>query len=159
MTSAVLQREAWIPYNDTFHHSRMVLTYPKTVVFTMQLLSKVQSLPVYKKFPAAERFDATLFQNVDWQDVIIVFDQEHRVVMAPEPVLQLIRLERRLSHHKAKRIIFGPFKPQIPYLWVWITCMLVYWFGTLFFSSQSPYKGNLVVLSSKAPTASHNNRT
>lgn len=157
--STVLHRDSWIPYNDTFYHSRLVLTYPKNVIFTMQLLSKVQSLPVYNQFPSAERFDASLFQNVDWQQVIIVFDQEHRVVLAPEPVLKLIQLDRRLNYKEASHVLFGPFQPMIPFQWMWITSLLICWVLMIFFSSQVPRKGYQVVLPSKAPTVSNNHHT
>lgn len=155
--STLLHQEAWIPYNDTFFQSRMVLAYPKNVIFTMQLLSKVQSHPVYQQFPYAERFDASLFQKVDWPRAMIVFDQDHRVVMAPEPILQLIQLDRRLHYKQASRAIFGPFQPLRIYPWIWITGLVLLWMA--FFSNQLRYKVYQLVLPSKVSTNSNTRHT
>lgn len=155
----VLHQDAWTPYNDTFYQSRMVLTYPKNVIFTVQLLSKVQSHPVYQHFPHAERFDATSLQTVDWPQAMIVFDQDHRVVMAPEPVLQLIQLDRRLHYKQASRMIFGPFQPLMISPWVWITGVLMYWLWMVFFSTQLRYRAHQLVLPSKVSTVSNTHHT
>ncbi|GFW97225.1 uncharacterized protein TNCV_4784391 [Trichonephila clavipes] len=127
----ILYSDPWIPYNDTFFHSRLVLSYPKNMIFTAQLLSHVMSLPVYQKYPYAEPFQVQSLQNVDWEQTLIVFNHDSQVVLAPEPVLQLIQLDRRLEFQKAKEIIFGPFR-LFPFQlfqsqWVWILGLLVSW--------------------------------
>ncbi|GFW05470.1 uncharacterized protein TNCV_2584501 [Trichonephila clavipes] len=106
----ILYSDPWIPYNDTFFHSRLVLAYPKNMIFTAQLLSHVMSLPVYQKYPYAERFQVQSLQNVDWEQTLIVLNHDSQVVLSPEPVLELIQLDRRLEFQKAKGIIFGTFR-------------------------------------------------
>ncbi|GFT38395.1 uncharacterized protein TNCV_3064461 [Trichonephila clavipes] len=101
------------------------------MIFTAQLLSHVMSLPVYQKYPYAEPFQVQSLQNVDWEQTLIVFNHDSQVVLAPEPVLALIQLDRRLEFQKAKEIIFGPFR-LFPFQlfqsqWVWILGLLVSW--------------------------------
>lgn len=107
---AILYTNPWITYNDTMFHSRVVLNYPKNMIFTAQLLSHVLSLPVYKHYPYAERFEAHSLNDVEWQHSLIILDHASRVVLAPDPVLELIQLERRLQYQQAVKNIFHPFK-------------------------------------------------
>ncbi|GFS67168.1 uncharacterized protein TNCV_713161 [Trichonephila clavipes] len=102
------------------------------MIFTAQLLSHVMSLPVYQKYPYAEPFQVQSLQNVDWEQTLIVLNHDSQAVLAPEPVLQLIQLDRRLEFQKAKEIMFGPFRLSFPFQlfqsqWVWILGLLVSW--------------------------------
>lgn len=142
--NAILHQTPWIPYNDTFYHSRMILTFPKNVIFTAQLLSHVQSLPVYKQYPHAERFEAKWLQNVDWKQSMIVFDDNSHVVMAPEPVMDLIQLDRRLQYKEAADGIFGSFRPMfLKKQWLWILGLVLGWILVNVFSTvakRTPYR-------------------
>lgn len=107
---SVLYDSPWIDYNDTLLRSRLVLTWPKNMIFTAQLLDCVSSLDVYNNYPYAERMDATTLQNVDWENSLIVIDSESQIVLAPEPVRRLVQLDGRLRFTKAANQIFGPFR-------------------------------------------------
>ncbi|GFT14690.1 uncharacterized protein NPIL_137071 [Nephila pilipes] len=125
----ILYTAPWVPYNDSLFHSRLVLSYPKNMIFTAQLLSHVLSLPVYQNYPFAERFPIQSLQNVNWEQTLIVLNPDSQVVMAPEPVLALIQLDRRLQFQEAQQIIFGPFR-LLPFgwfhsQWIWIISLLV----------------------------------
>lgn len=150
---AVLHQNPWIPYNDTFFHSRMVLTYPQNMIFATQLLHDVQSLDVYKQFPSAERFNPQRFQDVDWQNSMIVFDDASRVVLAPEPVVELIQMDRRLHYREAFQTVFGPFRilpiALFRFQWFWIWSLILGWIITRFSLNvvkRMPYR---LVLTSK----------
>lgn len=65
---------------------------------------------VYKKYPQAETIDCSEFQRIDWNDAIIVFDNELHLMLAPDPVHQLVRLDRRLQYERAADAIFGSFR-------------------------------------------------
>lgn len=151
---AILHTSPWIPYNDTFYHSRMILTYPKNVIFTAQLLSHVQSLPIYDRFPNAERFNANLLQDVNWQEAMIVFDHDSRVVIAPDPVMELIQLDRRLQHREAAEAIFSPFQILPVELfrtqWFWILGLVLGWILVSILSNVVKHKPYRLVLSNKA---------
>lgn len=153
----ILYKNSWVTYNDTMFHSRIVLAYPKNMMFSAQFLSHVLTLPVYQKYPYAERFDARLLQNVDWQRSLIVLDHASRVVLAPEPVLQLIQLERRLQYQQAAKTIFSPFQ-FIPftifqYQWLWIFGILISMLAVIGFLSLKQRKPHRLVLTSKASKA------
>lgn len=121
----VLHEFPWIEYNDTLNRSRLVLLWPRNAIFTSQLLSQVCSLDVYDRHPHAERFNARALQGVDWEKTIIVIDSQSRLVLAPEPVRDLVQLDRRLRYTEAADRIFGPFR-VLPLLqvfslqWIWI---------------------------------------
>lgn len=152
----ILYSEPWIPYNDTLFHSRLVLTYPKNLIFTAQLLSRVQSLPVYKDYPDAEKFSIQSLQTVDWKKSIIVLNRDSQVTMAPEPVLKLIQLDRRLHYQEAAKTIFGPFQ-ILPFQWFhsqWIVCLVLGWIFMVVLSTlvqRMPYQ---LVVSSKLSSQS-----
>lgn len=136
---AVLRQEPWVPYHDTFFHSRLVLTYPKNQIFTTQLVNHMASLPVYHAYPSAHVFDVARLQGVDWEHETIALDHDLRVVKAPEPVLELIRLDRRLRYTEAADTIFGPFR-WLPVTWfqsqwVWILLLVTSWLAATFWSS------------------------
>lgn len=151
MTSldAVLHTSPWVPYNDTLFQSRFVLTYPKNVIFTAQLLSHVQSSDVYDRYPYAETFDVTLFQHVDWQQSLIVIDRHSNVILAPEAVNQLIRLDRRLRYETAAQHIFDPFRflPFQLFRFQWLGIALMLLLGCAWLSVNGNMKRRLVVSS------------
>lgn len=149
MTSleTILHHDSWVPYNDSFFHSRLVLAYPKNKIFTVQLLTRVTSSDVYKKYPSAELFDLNLLKDVDWDQGVIVLDHDLRVVMAPDPVLKLIQLDRRLHYAEAARSIFGPFRISPVELfrsqWIWLAVIIIGWCVTTFWLDairRRPYR-------------------
>lgn len=156
--NSILYTDSWIPYNDTLFHSRLVLNYPKNLIFTTQLLSRVQSLSVYQDYPDAERFAIQSLQSIDWEKSLIVFNRDSHVVMAPEPVLKLIQLDRRLNYREAADTIFGPFQ-ILPFQWfhsqwIWMVCLLLGWIILTFLSTlvqRMPYQ---LVVSSKVSNRS-----
>lgn len=164
MTSlyTVLHQSPWITYNDTLFHSRYVLTYPKNIIFTAQLLSNVHSLPVYQTFPSAERFSMTKLQNVDWDNSMIVFDSQSRVVIAPEPVQELIQLDRRLHYKEAFQTIFKPFHllptKWFRFQWWWITSLVLGWLLMTVWSHVEKRKPHQLVLSNKFSKPPNHNR-
>lgn len=106
----ILFRSPWIPYNDKFLQSRITLTYPENAIFTAQLLKHVMESDVYKNYPQAETMDCSEFDRIDWTDAIIVFDNELNLILAPDPVHRLVRLDRRLQYERAAEAIFGSFR-------------------------------------------------
>lgn len=106
----VLFQSPWIPYNDKFLKSRITLTYPENVIFTAQFLKHVMESDVYKRYPLAEKMDFSIFQEIDWNNALIVFNSELQLILAPDPVHRLIRLDRRLQYKKAVNVIFGSFR-------------------------------------------------
>lgn len=152
----ILFKDPWINYNNNFIRSRLVLQYPQNVIFTVQLLHRVTNSNVYKTFPYADQMDVTLFKNVNWEQAFIIFNHDLQVVVAPEPVLRLISLDRRL--HSQASSIFGPFR------WSWIELFRYQWLGILFIvifhlvcrwiSALYTKKLVLIALSKKKPTVS-----
>lgn len=147
----VLYSAPWIPYNDTLLRSRLVLEYPKNLVFTAQLLSRVQSSDVYDRHPEAETFDPSLLQNVDWRQSLIVVDPHSHLLLAPEPVRRLVLLDRRLHYRDAAEAIFSPFRFLAPmhsfrYQWLCIAILVVASFAWLRVTGRNPYS---LVLSSR----------
>lgn len=106
----ILFQSPWISYNDKFLQSRITLTYPENVIFTAQLLKHVMESEVYKNYPQAETMDCSEFQRVDWENAIVVFDNELHLILAPDPVHKLVRLDRRLQYERAADAIFGSFR-------------------------------------------------
>lgn len=153
-----LYTDPWIPYNDTLFHSRLVLTYPKNLIFTTQLLSRVQSLPVYKDYPDAEQFSIQSLQTIDWKNSLIVLNRDSHVVMAPEPVLKLIQLDRRLNYQEAANTIFGPFQiwpfQWFHSQWIWLVCLVLGWIFMTVLSILIQRKPYQLVVSSKLSTRS-----
>lgn len=149
----VLYQDPWVPYNDSFIQSQIILTYPKNQIFATQLLTKVSSLPVYQQYPMAEQFDVSLFDTVEWERDFIVLDRELHVVMAPLPVLQLIQLDRRLQYQTASQVIFGPFRfwplELFHSQWFWIIGLIVSWILYLFWSCVKRQQLGHLVLPSK----------
>lgn len=148
----ILFKDPWVNYNNNFIRSRLVLHYPQNVVFTVQLLNHVTKSNVYKKYPYADQMDVTTFQNVNWKNTFIVFNHDLQVIQAPEPVLRLISLDRRLHFQKAPSIIFGPFRwsyiELFRYQWLGIVvivmCHLLWWMLTR-------YSKNFVLVSRRKP--------
>lgn len=136
----------WISYHDQFVRDKIILTYPKNLIFTMQLLIEHLNYTVehiYSQFPHAEKFNVTSLNNVSWEKDIIVFDNDNNLLIAPEPVKQLVNLDKRLKYQEARDEIFGPFR-FIPFIEVYkfryvvimflIVCLLVsrHWLCRLF---------------------------
>lgn len=107
---SVLYENPWINYNDTLLQSRLILTWPKNVIFAAQLFDQISSLDVYKLFPFAERMDIDLFQKVNWNQSVIVIDADSQIVHAPEPVRYLVQLDHRLRFAESFDKVFGPFR-------------------------------------------------
>lgn len=155
MTSleTILMKEPWVPYNDSFLHSRLVLTYPKNQIFVTQLLHRIMSLPVYKAYPSAQLFDIDELNKISFQDEIITLDRDFHVVIAPEPVLELIQLDRRLHYKEAQKTIFGPFRwlpfEWFRYQWLWIFLLIIGHVVTTFLLNAIRHKPRWIAVPSK----------
>lgn len=149
----VLFHSPWIPYNNKFIQSRITLTYPENIIFTAQFLKHVISLDVYKKYPYAEKMTLSDFAKVDWNKAIIVIDKNLQLIFAPDPVHQLVRLDRRLNYQEAFATIFGPFR-FFPFLEVfqyqWLGIVLIFFFYGLSWLIAKRYKSHSVALSNKS---------
>lgn len=115
MEKVVLHREPWIYYFDEFSRDKNVLSYPKNLIFTAQFLTehlKYASEHIYPKhlFPFAEKFNLFPLNEIDWKTNIIVFDKHSNILLAPEPVKDLVNLDRRLRYAEARDAIFGGFR-------------------------------------------------
>lgn len=153
----ILFQFPWISYNDNFLKSRIILTYPKNVIFTAQFLKHVMESDVYKKYPHAEKMDVTTFQDVDWINTVVIFNNNLDLILAPDPVHRLVRLSRRLQYKDAVTAIFGPFR-LFPVLELFrfqvlgILLIIFYYGITKFYAIR--YKVHSLVLSSKTLTDS-----
>lgn len=129
----ILHIDPWIEYKNTFVRSKIVLQYPKNLIFTLQLLKRHANNPIFDRYPLAERFDTGALLLVDWHRTIIAFDTDDNVSVAPDAVKALINLERRLRPEEAARAIFDPFRffpvHVFRYCWiVWIvTAIALVW--------------------------------
>lgn len=149
----ILFQSPWIPYNNQFIRSRITLTYPENVIFTAQLLKYVMNSDIYKKFPYAEKINPSVFETVNWTKAIIVFDSDLQLKVAPDPVFQLVQLDRRLKYKDAAATIFGPFR-FFPYFELfqlqWLGILLILIFFSLIWLIARRYKVQSLALSSKA---------
>lgn len=113
---ALLYNHPWITYNNHFYKGRILLEYPKNIIFVAQFLKTHldhhhhSTTGVYRKYPFAERFDVASFNRIDWQESVLVFDRDARLLVAPEPVQKLVNLDKRLRYKEAEDYIFGGFK-------------------------------------------------
>ena len=153
----ILFQSPWIPYNDRFLQSRITLTYPENVIFAAQFLKHVMESDVYKKYPHAEKFDVSAFQRVDWKNAIIVFDNELHLILAPDPIHQLVRLDRRLQYKQAVSEIFGsfrflPFLESFRYLGIGVFIILIFYGLRWLYGLR--YKTGLLILSKKTVISS-----
>ncbi len=121
----VLFQDPWIIYNNTFIQSRLMLLYPENVIFTTQLLNRVTQSDIYQSYPFAEKFKASTLEDVDWEKTVIAFNHDLQLTFAPDPVQQLIRLDRRLNYRDAEKMIFGPFR------WSLVEVFRYQWLGIL----------------------------
>lgn len=148
----VLFHSPWIPYNNKFIRSRITLTYPENVIFAAQLLKHVAGLDVYKKYPYAEKVKVSEFAQVDWHKAIIVIDNNLQLIFAPDPVHQLVRLDRKLNYKEAAATIFGPFRffsAFEVFQYQWLGVALIFLFYGLSWLVAKRYKDRSVVLSNK----------
>lgn len=106
----VLFHSPWITYNKTFFHSRITLMHPENLIFTVQLLQDVLKKDVYKEHPYAEKIPFDKLNLIDWEKAIIVIDHNLHLLLAPDAVHELVRLDRRLRYKEAASAIFGPFQ-------------------------------------------------
>lgn len=148
----ILIHSPWIPYNTKLIQSRLTLTYPENVILTAQLVKHISQLDVYKKYPYAENIRLIDLDTVDWTQTLIVLDRDLQLLFAPDPVYQLVRLDRRLHYREAMATIFNPFRFltvfevfQYPWLGV-LLIFLVYAVNRLI---AARYTGYSLALSSK----------
>lgn len=106
----VLFRSPWIPYNTKFIQSRIVLTYPENAIFTAQYAQHLAQLDVYRAYPYAEKMDLRALDRIDWTKALIVFNRDLQLLFAPEPVQELVRLDRRLHYREAEAAVLEPFR-------------------------------------------------
>lgn len=157
--SHILFDSPWIPYNTKFIQSRITLTYPENVIFTAQMIKHVTQLDIYKDYPYAENIRDIEFDAVDWTQTLIVFDRDLQLLFAPDPVYQLVRLDRRLQYREARTTIFGPFR-FLPVLEVfryqWLGVFLIFFFYAASWLIAIRYKGYSLALSNKPSKPSPN---
>lgn len=153
----VLLQSPWISYNDKFFKSRITLTYPENVIFVAQFLKHVSESEVYKKYPYAEKMEPAAFQKVDWKNAIIVFDNDLQLILAPDPVHQLVRLNRRLQYKDAATNIFGflrvsPFMESFRFQG-WVIFLVLFFYGVAWIHAAR-YRVRSLVLPNKISTES-----
>lgn len=147
---------SWIPYNNHFSQSRIILTYPENVIFTAQFMKHVSSLDVYNRYPYAEKINVSHFAPIRWEKTIIAFDRDLQLIFAPDPVQQLIRLERRLQYKEAADKLFGPFRffPSFEvFNYQWLGILWILFFCSMNWLFAKRYKGYSLALSSNALTS------
>ena len=152
----ILFDSSWIPYNNHFSQSRIILAYPENVVFTAQFIKHVSSLDVYKHYPYAEKINLSDFKLIPWKETIIAFDRDLQLIFAPDPVRQLIRLERRLQYKEATGKLFTPFR-FFPFFEVfryqWLGVLWILFFYSMNWLIAKRYKGYSLALSSNSSTS------
>lgn len=106
----------WLDYSDNFYLNYNIIDYPKNIYFTANVVSEYlkKNNTLFKKYPYAQKFDISTLNNIDWKNTIITFDKHFKIIKAPEPLKQLINLNKRLDYEKADDEIFGAFK--IPFI-------------------------------------------
>lgn len=149
----VLFSTPWITYNNKFIQSRITLTYPENVIFTAQFVKHVSALNVYNEYPYAERLNVWTLGQLDWTKTLIVFNRDLQLLFAPEPVHELIQLDRRLHYREAFAAIFEPFRffPSLElhrYQWVGF-CLILFLNFFWHWSTSTRYKEYSLVLSNK----------
>lgn len=113
---SILYKEPWMDFLDNYYLSYNVIDYPKNIYFTANLLFEYleKNNNLYQKYPYAEKFDVSTLNNIDWKSAIITFDKHFKLIVAPEPLKQLVNLNKRLNYKKAKKELFGGF--EIPFI-------------------------------------------
>lgn len=123
MEKLILIEKPWINYLQTarqhLHDDTCILFYPENVIFTAQYLihhlEYVQK-NVYNRYPDAEKFNLDVLNGIEWEKVVFVFDtSSYTLISAPDPIQNLINLDRRLRYQEARDYIFGGFR-WIPFL-------------------------------------------
>lgn len=112
----ILYKNYWMDYYDNFHLEFNIIDYPKNIYFTANVLSEYlkNNADIYRKYPYAEKFNISTLNNIDWQNSVITFDKHGKIILAPEPVKQLINLNKRINYQTAEKEIFGGF--TIPFI-------------------------------------------
>lgn len=155
----ILIHSPWIPYNTKFIQSRITLTYPENVIFTAQLVKHVSQLDVYNVYPYAEKINLSDLEHVEWTKTLIVFDRNLQLLFAPDPVNELVRLDRRLHYREAMATIFNPFR-FLPFLEVfryqWLGVFLIFFFYTANRLIGARYTNYSLALSNKTLKSSTN---
>lgn len=149
----VLFHSPWVPYNNKFIQSRLVLTYPENVIFTAQFIKHLSNLSVYTEYPYAERMHLWDLDQIDWSKTLIVFDRDLQLLFAPEQIEQLVRLDRRLHHREAAAAILEPFQflPSLAlfqYQWLGLLLIFVLHYSTSWLTATR-YKAYSLALSNK----------
>lgn len=142
MEKKVLHDKPWIDYFGAAHHPNdetKILFYPENVIFTAQYL--VQHLDfvqkyVYDRYPDAEKFNLDVLNGIEWEKIGLVLDPtSYTLVTPPDPIQNLINLDRRLRYHDARDHIFGGFR-WMPFLEIfrlrWILLFYVFWWIFLY---------------------------
>ena len=112
----ILTTDAWVPYIKHFERENILLKYPESLVFTVQLInSRLEKFTkdVYPKFPLAEKFPVDTMNSINWDEEIYLFDTNFRMLRGPEPVVRMENLFARLASSKAQKNIFSMNPPVI----------------------------------------------
>lgn len=141
MEKVVLVDKPWIQYLETARQhpdDTWILFYPENVIFTAQYLIHhldfVQN-HVYNRYPDAEKFNLEVLNDIEWKKVVFVFDgSSYTLISAPDPIQNLINLDRRLRYEEARDRIFGGFR-LFPFLeffslrWFLLLCVFSWIFS------------------------------
>lgn len=126
-------KQPWINYFDSFFQSSLILEYPKNMIFTAQILTHHLKNNIYDTFPYAEKFDLSSLNTIDWKNTVVTISKD--LVIAPEPLKQLINLEKRLNYEKAKDFLFHSF--QLPIInSFYIVVLVIFAFSFLYLFRQ-----------------------
>lgn len=117
MEKFVLLDKPWIHYLETARQHQdgtWILLYPETVIFTAQYLVNHLNFVqkhVYNQYPEAEKFNLDVLNDIEWKKAAFVFDaSSYTLISAPDPIQNLINLDRRLRYKDARDYIFGGFR-------------------------------------------------
>lgn len=123
-----LCKQPWVPYLDNFFQSYLVLKYPKNIIFTAQVLAHFLkgAQKIYDTYPHAQKFDVSSLDSVDWKNTVVTIDKHSEFLVAPEPLQELVNLDKRLNYKKAERILFPSFSFIYRYGFVVLVMLVAY---------------------------------
>jgi len=123
-----LHKSPWVSYMDNFYQDYLILEYPKNIIFTAQILKSFleNAKKIYDKYPYAEKFDISTLDSIDWNKTVISINKYSEFIVAPEPLKQLINLNKRLNFKKAREYLFPSFSFITNYSFVVIFIFLAF---------------------------------
>lgn len=122
----ILFKEPWMDFLDNYYLNYNVIEYPKNIYFTANVLFEYleKNSNLYQKYPYAEKFDISTLNTIDWKSAVITMDKHGKLIIAPEPLKQLVNLNKRLNYKKARKEIFGGF--LIPFIQIKSFALIIF---------------------------------